>query len=227
MMRVLVARLNQWRHFTLKLDSYAATFGLTAGQVTANADDYAWAQWAQDVVEEFDAESKGRVAFRNKFLDGPTDVTAQAIPTFNLDVEFPAPGGAPPLDGGLGRWRTLVDYIKSHPAYTTTIGEDLGIEASEAPPQLMKPNINCEQQTGGPVSLRIVRDGHDSIAVFCRRGNEVAPTLLGVYTSGRIQDLRVNLVAGTPELREYTAQYRDKDQPVGDMSDVCRLSTKP
>jgi hypothetical protein len=51
--------------------------------------------------------------------------------------------------------------------------------------------------------------------------------VLGTYTSSRIEDPRANLVAGQPELREYTAQYRDKDQPVGDMSDVCRLSTKP
>lgn len=227
MKQAIVDLLDQWSHFTVKLPTYAGTFGLAAGEVTANDDDYAWAQWAQDVVAEFDAEAKGRVSFRNKFLEGPTEVTAQAVPTFNLDVEYPAPGGAPPLDGALGRWRVLVDRIKSHPAYTATIGEDLGIAAPEPPPQLMKPSIRCEQQTGGPVSLRIKRDGHDSIMVYCRRGAEAAATLLGTYTSSRIEDTRANLVAGQPELREYTAQYRDKDVLVGDVSDVCRLATKP
>lgn len=121
-----------------------------------------------------------------------------------------------------------MEQIKAHPNYTETIGNDLGIEATEAPAQRMKPLlIRCSQEPGGTVNLNIIKDGHDSIAVFCKRNGETQPALLGVYTRTRIFDNRPNVVPHHPELREYTAQYRDGDVPVGDMSDPCRVSTKP
>ena len=79
----------------------------------------------------------------------------------------------------------------------------------------------------GTVFLNVLKDGHDSMALFCRRGNETQPSLVGVYTRSKVEDKRPNLVPGTPEVREYTVEYRDQDQSVGEVSDVCRMTNQP
>lgn len=225
MKKQLDAMIQQFDQFTLKVPSYKTAFGLTDAQVTAARNDYLWAFYSVQCTSQFDLEFKNRISWRDQLLDGPPNGGAAQVPS--IGTEFSAPGVPPVADGIVARWRKLVEQIKAHPNYTKAIGDDLGIEAVEAPAQRMKPIIKCSQEPGGPVNLNIVKDGHDSIALFCKRNGETQPTLLGIYTRSRIFDNRSNLVPDHPELREYTAQYRDGDVPVGDVSDPCRVATKP
>jgi hypothetical protein len=158
-------------------------------------------------------------------LDGP--ITPAAAPVPSIGTEFSPPGVPAVPDGALPRWRKLVEYLKAHPAYTKAIGDDLGIEAPAAPAQSTKPTVKCATEPNGKVFLNVLKDGHDAFTVFSKRGSETQPSLLGVYTRSRIEDARPPLVPGQPELREYTIQYRDADQPVGEMSDPCRVTVQP
>lgn len=225
MKSTLAAKLDQFDQFTTKLAAYTVTFGLTPGEITASRNDYLWARYAQMQVDQFDAELTSRVNYRDALFNGPATATASPVPS--VGSEFAQPGVAAVPDGVLGRWRKLVERIKAHPNYTPSIGVDLGIVSTAAPDQATKPKVTGKPKPGGAVALRVVMDGHDSVIIFCRRGSEVLPSKLGSYTSAKIEDSRANLAAGVPEVRDYTAQYQDKDVAVGDVSDSVRVTTLP
>jgi len=225
MKKVLGAMLAQFDGFTLKLPSYQALFGLTAGQVTGARNDYLWASYAVTIAAQFEQEAKNRFEWRDNLLNGPVTQAAAQVPS--VGSEFVQPQPAPVPDGILTRWRALAEQIRNHPAYTKAIGEDLGIEAPEAPAQATKPRIRTCKEDGGKVILNVLMDGHDAVTLFCRRGNETQPTPVGVFTRAKIEDVRPVLVPGQPELREYSAEYRDNDQPVGQVSDVCTMTKQP
>ena len=145
----------------------------------------------------------------------------------SIGTQFIPPQPPPVLDGIVPRWRELVEQIKSHPKFTKAIGDDLGIEAPASPAQSNKPRIRTCKEDGGKVILNVIKDGHDALALLCRRGNETEPTLVDVYTRSRIEDTRPNLVPGVPEVRDYSVEYRDADHRVGEVSDVCRLTKQP
>jgi len=121
--------------------------------------------------------------------------------------------------------RGSVNYIKNHPSYDVADGIDLGIEGTAAPAPVMKPTAT--QKATGPNTVRhnVKKNGHQAVDVYCRRGTEEAPTKLGRYSRSRFDDDRPNLVPGQPECREYTYQYVDNDEPVGEVSDVYRVIT--
>jgi hypothetical protein len=221
----LEATLPQFDQFTLKLPGYAALFGLTLAQTTASRSDYLWANYANICTAQFEQELKNRFGWRDSLLNGPLTAAAAQVPS--IGSEFAPPAPAPVPDGIFPRWRQLVEYLKGHPAYTKAIGDDLGIEAPAAPAQATKPRIRNCKQTGGKVIINVLKDGHDALALFCKRGAEEQPSLVGIYTRAKIEDVRPPLVPGTPEQREYTVQYRDNDQPVGQLSDVCILTKQP
>jgi hypothetical protein len=225
MKKNLDAALPQFDQFTTKLPGYASLFGLTLAQTTASRNDYLWANYSNLCTAQYEQELKNRFGWKDSLLNGRISPAAAQVP--GLGGEFPPPAAAPVPDGILRRWRQLVDYLKKHPAYTKAIGIDLGIEAPAAPAQATKARIRNTKQDGGKVIINVLKDGHDALALFCKRGQEEQPSLVGIFTRARIEDVRPPLVPGTPEQREYTVQYRDNDQPVGETSDVCILTKQP
>lgn len=225
MKKQLESMLEQFNQFTLKLPSYQILFNLTAGQVTGARNDYLWANHASIIAAQFEQEAKSRFEWRDTLLFGPVTGETSQVPGIGTEFAPPAPPVVP--DGAIPRWRALVEQIKKHPAYTKTIGQDLGIEATTAPAQATKPVIRNCKEDGGKVLINVLMDSHDAVLLLCRRGEEEQPTPVGTYTRSRIEDVRPNLVPGQPEVREYSAQYRDKDQPVGQLSDVCILTKQP
>lgn len=225
MKKQLDAMVSQFDQFTLKLPSYQTQFGISAAQCTAIRNDCLWAAYAVMCVNQFDAELKNRVMWRDELLNGPLAPTAAPVP--GIGSEFMPPAPAPVLDGILSRYRKLVEQIKNHVSYTIPIGLDLGIEATAAPAQATKPRFRSGVESGGKLQFNLLMDGHDSVAVKCQRGTEPEPTLLGIFTRSRFEDDRPNLVPGQPELRKYTAEYRDRDKPVGQPSDVFCMTKQP
>ena len=219
------AMIQQFDQFTMKLGSYQTLFSLTAERVTASRNDFLWADYAVRIATQFEQETKNRFDWRNSLLDGPATSSAMQVPS--IGTEFTQPAPAPVTDGIVSRWRGLVEQIKKHPNYTTAIGEDLGVEATVAPAQAMKPRFRSGTEVGGKLQFNLLMDGHDSVAVKCQRGNEPEPTLLGIFTRSKIEDVRPNLVPGQPEQRKYIAEYRDADKPVGQPSDVFCITKQP
>ena len=217
--------LDQCDQFTLKIAAggYPVKYGLTVPQLTALRNDYLWLRYACTCTTQFEQEFRNRVMWRNHLKNGPKTAAAAQVP--GVGSEFTAPVAAPVPDGALVRWRELVNYIKNHPAYEKADGLDLGVEAVEAPAQSTQPTAKLRSENGHVVRINVRKDGHDSVAVWCRRGSETQATKLGVFSRATITDDRPNLVAGQPECREYTFQYVDDDAPVGEVSDVIRVIT--
>ena len=110
-------------------------------------------------------------------------------------------------------------------AYDKADGTDLGIEAVTTPTQATKPMARCRAINGSGVEMRVRKDGHEAVIAWCRRGGEELPVKLGTFNRSRITDNRPNLVAGQPEIREYTFQYCDGDIGAGELSEVYRVTT--
>ena len=215
--------LDQFNQFTLKLGGYSVKFTLTPEQLLAARNDYLWLRYAITCSQQFEQEWRNRVMWKEHLKNGPESVAAAQVPS--LGSEFIAPNVPPVPDGAIPRWRELVGYLKNHLAYKKADGLDLGIEPVGEPAQSMKPRARCKPEGGNSVRLTVRKDGHEAVAVWCRRGNEAQAVKLGVYSRASFADARPNLVPGQPESREYTFQYVDADDLVGEVSDVCRVTT--
>ena len=218
----LCPRLNS---LTLKLpgSGYPAKYGLTAAQTTDARNDYLWLNYGVTVSLQCQAEAQNRSQWKNKLKNGPQGAEASTVPS--IRSEFSAPNVPVVRDGIIPRFRALVNYIKNHPDYDVADGIDLGIEGTALSAPVMKPTAVL--RATGPTTVRhsVAKNGHEAVDVYCRRGAEPAATKLGRYSRARFDDNRPNLVTGQPECREYTYQYVDDDEPVGEVSDVLRVIT--
>ena len=200
------AMLDQFDQFTIKIagGGYAAKYGLSPAQLTATRNDCLWLRYAITCTQQFEQEWRRRVMWKDQLKTGPSTSIAAQVP--GVGSEFVAPAVAPVPNGVLTRWRDLVGYIKNHMNYEKADGVDLGIEAVNQPAQTMKPTARLRAENGHVVRIKAFKDGHDSVVVWCRRGNETQPVRLGVYRLSDITDDRPNLAPGVPEQREYWFQ---------------------
>lgn len=184
-----------------KLAPMVTTFGLTAADATAVTTDATSMQAA--VIDQL-----------SKFAAAKGSTQAKAV--LRQGVEK--------------RTRALIARLKSHPAYTSTLGEQLGIVAPTEGAGTIKPLTTASRNsqprmTGllsadGKVGIRFVKNGYSGIIIYGRRGDEKELTILAKQLRSPFMDERANLVAGEPETREYRAIYLDGDQPAGKPSDV-------
>ena len=85
--------LDQFDHFTLKLPSYAAKYGLIAAQTTAIRNDYLWLRYAITCTLQFEQEWRNRVIWKNQLKDGPKTTTAALVPGVGSEFVAPRRGG--------------------------------------------------------------------------------------------------------------------------------------
>ena len=205
------------------LPGYASKYGLSAPQTTASRNDYLWLNYAITCTRQFQQEAQNRAMWKNHLKNGPQTSVAATVPGIGSEFAPPAPAAVP--DGVLIRWRALVAYLKNHMSYETADGVDLGIEATEAPAQVMKPTATLSVENGHVVRLNVFKDGHQSVIVCCQRNGDAQPVRLGVFNRATVLDERPNVNPTAPEWRDYTLQYQDDDAPVGVLSDVLRVVT--
>jgi len=108
--------------FINKLPTYATALGLAPAQVTAALADAAWLVYIlQSWLPAVRSFSKSATDAATAAQTG--DGTAlQALPVFT-----PPAGGTPVNTGALTRLFTVIQLIKTNPACTDTIADDLGI----------------------------------------------------------------------------------------------------
>ena len=121
--------------------------------------------------------------------------------------------------------RRLAKQIKSAKAYTSGIGDDLGIIGSDIASKetvVMKPSLKANIN-GHEVVIKFRKDGTDGIKLYSKRGAETEFTFLAVDTASPYNDAREKLEASKPEQREYYAYYFVSDSDVGKQSDVLKV----
>jgi hypothetical protein len=219
-------QVNWLDNYAQKLPTYGTTLGVASGDVTASVNDAKWAKYVLGswltAVRNFSPSTTDAV---DDVLtgEGEDNVT---LPTFVPPALPTGVTAAPP--GALTRIFKLVGDMKRAPAYTESIGTDLGIvgpEVTEKP--VPKFTVELIQGTGCQcVQIRFSKYTHMGVYIEGRRGTG-AWEFLAIDTESPYTDERPLLVAGTPEVREYRMRFWDKGTPNGDWTDVVKVTVSP
>ena len=222
--------LKAWlENFNTKLPAHSATFGITAGQLASvNADQLNFSYWLDQTIL-FRDEKEERVSYKNSLRDGPIGAPASTPPTAPVIPAAPAAV----LPGIVSRMREMVQYIKNHPAYTNSIGQDLDIIGAEQTTQRnsLKPLIKLVK-TGAGVEVQWKKSVAHALRIEKQvAGGTGAPnlpapaggswTLLAIDTEPHYMD---TTPATTPATWKYRAVYLINDEIAGQWSDEAQIS---
>jgi hypothetical protein len=205
--------------FKNNIGDYVATFGLAPAQVTGQANDAAYLAYVLAMQDIFSKAGQQWTAFKNAIRDGGGAGTPPVPPT--------PPAAVTPVAPGIERrFRELVRMIKAHPAYTTAIGEILGIEGVQTappPPADFQPEISLELR-GGQVFIRWGWGGKGvflkAIEIEVDRGSGFQ--FLTIDTTPNYTDTAT--LPATAAVWKYRAIYRDGEGRVGQWSAVVSIT---
>ena len=221
----LVIWLN---NFANVFETHAETLGFTTAEVTALRNDTANVNHhIGEVVPTFKAALQARVAYKTLLMNGPLGATGGPPPP------IPAVGAPPTLvaPGILPRLRQLIQRIQLSPAYNPALGLELGIVApgggTGGPTTPPKPTAKAVALPNSQVRIDFVKGGFSGVLIEGRRTGEDAWALLGTDNFSPYIDTRPPLTPGAAEVREYRLRYLERDEPVGDYSDIISASTTP
>jgi hypothetical protein len=216
-------------NFSTSFATHAAALGFTEAEVTQVRADAAMLSYlVGDLVPTYKAALNTRSTYKTLIMYGPTGETGGDPP--------PAPSvAAPPATvapGILPRLRRLVQRIQVAPAYTGAIGSDLGITGADAggpsaPAAEARPKVRATALAGGGVRIEFNKARFDGVLVESRRAGETGWQSLGIDNFSPYTDERPPLEAGKPEVREYRLRFVERDEPVGDWSDIVSVTTTP
>lgn len=122
--------------------------------------------------------------------------------------------------------QAFANRVKTAAGYNNSIGQQLGFIGPEDSTDLTqeKPTLRATTVAVGSVAIAFNKQTSDGIRLFSKRGSETTFSFLAVDTSSPYVDTRPNLVPGTPETRQYQAQYILSDEPIGNLSDVLQVT---
>lgn len=184
-------------NYKTQVAGQAATFGLTAGEVTAVEADLTLIQGKINTLVQKKAEQQAATADKQ---------------TSRKAVE--------------GRARALANRIKTHPSYTAALGQQLCIFGPEDTTDLTtaKPTLRANSSNAGSVTIGFNKSSSSGIRLESKRGSETLFVFQAVDTNSPYMDARANLTLGTPETRQYRAQYLTGDDTIGELSDVLTIT---
>ncbi len=207
-------------NFATKLSGYSAALGLTAGTVTNVEHIAATFQWVLDVQQLYATHAQDWTSFKNQLRDGPVGGAITPPPA-------PALPAAPTLPAsGYDIFKTismLVQTIKNNAAYTTAMGEDLGIVGA---------GQTFDPQTGKP-TLALSAFNNDQVRVAWKKGNFQGMRIdvdrgTGGWTflaTDSVPDyIDTHPLPAAPTTWKYRAVYRLDDVNVGEWSDTAQIT---
>lgn len=224
------SELKTWLEtFNTKLPAHAATFGLTAGQLASvNADQLNFSYWLDQTIL-FRDEKEERVSYKNSLRDGPIGAPAGTPPTAPVIPAAPAAV----LPGIVLRMREMAQFIKNHPAYTNSIGQDLDIigTVQAAERNSLKPVIKLVK-TGGGVEVQWKKGVAHALRIEKQAAGGAGPSPVPAPIGGNWALLAIDTephyldttVATTPATWKYRAVYLINDEITGQWSDEAQIS---
>jgi hypothetical protein len=220
-----LSRLGPWfANFSTKLAGHGPNLGVTATEVNQATLDNAAVQHVLNGMQVRQTDAQEFTAFRDEVLHGG-EAGRRPIPPAPGAIEPPLPDPVP--FAILPRTRDLAQRMKSHPAYTRAIGEDLGIEApADAEPD-PRPGLTAAAETGFVVRLGFAMRGFPMIEIQSERAGEPGFVTIGFDSAAPYLDSRPPAVPGQPEVRRYRARYHDAAGPVGEWSDTVSATAQP
>ena len=208
--------------FNTRLPNYSTLFGLTAVEVAASNADAVFFKYIVDNM----------ISHENRYHDW-VSYKKLARKAVGIDILGAAPTpltiSAPPATVTAGienRFRILVQRIKKHGAYNSSIGEDLGIEApiSALILDVKKPVLKIKLVAARP-RIDWKKDGIDALEIYGSDDNTSGNySLLATIMGTSYLDSRPLPPLGESKLRKYKAIYRHKDEQIGNWSDEVSIS---
>jgi hypothetical protein len=207
-------------HLASKIDTHAPVLAITQADIKTLKTDAAAVDWVSKALPAIRASAQQFTSFKDNLLDGQAGAAALVIPVL---LTLPAAPAAVPA-GVVSRTRALVQRIKKSPGYTEAIGKDLGIigatETNDAAP---KPTFKAVVQPSFGVRLDWVKGKHSGVTIQCKRAGDTDWVTLGRDNYSPYVDERPPVTPGASESRQYRMRYLDKDEEVGEWSDVVAV----
>ena len=205
---------DQLRNFKTNIGSFPQ-LNLTATQVSGQAADSDYFNYLVACQQIMQNSAQQFTAAKNNARKGGAPTAAPAAPTFPAAVTAVAPGVEP-------RFRALCQIIKNSPAYTTAVGEALGIEApQESGPDFstLQPEIDV-QINGNQVKIDWSWGGNgnylDMIRLEVDRGDGKGFVFLANDTTPGYTD--TTSFPAAPAKWTYRAIYMVADAMIGQWS---------
>jgi hypothetical protein len=207
----------QLKTFKLNIGSYAATLGVTAAQVAAQAADSDYLEYVLKCLGVMQNTAQQWTAWKDLTRAGGTPPVAGA------PVAPVLPDAVPAVAPGIeARFRALVKQIKANGNYNTSIGDALGIEgAQQTPPDYttLQPQIDATLD-GNHVDVDWGWGGYGAYLDLCElqvdRGDGKGYVLLAYDTTPGYTDTAPFPAA--PVKWTYRAIYHVGDSQVGQWS---------
>ena len=206
-----------------KLGTYSVKYGISDAEVTTiTSMDTFFTYWINNLalLREYASKVTG---FKNEMADGvDAGVENPSAPT------LPVFGTAPvTVTAGIFPYAmSIAKRIKNHKNYTTSDGQDMGIEGKEITETNvndMKPAIKLALVNGGQPEVQWTRKNMDGIAIYVSRGSS-AWELLAIDTVPNYTDTFALPANGQAAVWKYKAIYRLNDANVGQWSDEVSIT---
>lgn len=208
-----------------RLVNYKTQYGLTDTQVDQQSDDadiYSHLLTARHQLDEDVGEFS---TYFSNMTTGNPNLPAANYPTVELNPLPAVKIGVKP--GIVSRNKELYNYLKRHPNRTAESLADLGITdvpKNDVLPENKKPLISGNALPDDKVSLTFSKQGMKAIRFQMRRGGDWNTS--GDPTNSPFIDT-TGSIDSKPEKREYRAIYLEKNEPVGQYSDIITIYTTP
>ena len=202
-------------NFNSKVNTHGLVLGLTPAEILSVNTDNQLVQYIWTLLNGSRTRMQDITAYKKALFDGPVVPALPSVPG-GFTLGSPPALVAPDVFGRLGQ---LVVRMKAHPAYTTAIGEDLGVEGSADTfdPESLKPIITTRMVGGGQCEVIWTKGRATAIEIEVDRGTGFV--FLALDTVPNYLDTHM-LPPGTSGLWKYRAIYRIGDNRVGMWSDI-------
>ena len=217
----------QLKNFANKIGGYSAVLGLTPADVASIKADALAFDYVLGNLLATQTFAQNYTAYKTALLHGGA-LSLGALPVQPVFTAAPAM----PLADVKGRFRALIQVITHKKnAYTTAIGQDLGIEAAVVPftPATGKPVFFIEPSSGGYPNLRWTRGKFQGIEIWKDSGPSTGSGQAGFAKLDR--DMRPDYIdktnlpaAGQTAVWKYKMIYLVNDEVVGNWSDVVSVT---
>ncbi len=212
--------------------AYATKYAITSGELTTLENFRLWNNWAFDCLENIRQKAQAYTGFRDDLCYGTSIASGDLVPPQDFALpDMPSTGTPPvvitPVADGWKFASSLVNRIKSHAAYTTADGNDLGIEGAQAQaadPATTKPVIKAVLAAGGHPQVQWKKLAFTALKIQVDRGSGAWADL--------ITDLEPHftdtfaLAPGTAAVWKYRAIYLQGDATFGQWSDPVSIAVQ-
>lgn len=215
-----IPKVRFLKNLNNKAPIYKTILSITDAELDSLNKDTLMFEYVINMQMAYKTSKEGITAFKNILRDGAGTQTIEVPSAPVLPV---APDAVRP--GIFPRVSKFIKRLKTHPNYTESIGEDLGIVGEEhvVNPLTMKPRLKCVIKSGMPVIIWKKGDA-SSIDLYVDREMTGNYKFLASDYEPNFIDLHPLPAGVNTAIWRYKGIYRIGDEQVGIISDEISIT---